>query len=901
MNNDNNQNNNQNNANIQPNNNSNNVNQNGYNPFNFNRQTINENQPNNNLNTQNNVQNNQAGNIPQNMGPTNPLPNNARRVNNSLPPRGNGFNPFNQRNKMNKGSDLGPKDSLDGNNNPLRKENPVPDNVNNQPRNVQPNRFQNQVNVPTSNGGNNSSTSSVPKNSDNRQNNNTNAPSNNQESKSSGESPTSPRRSNNSSGSNVKNLINKVRNKNLNNGKNANNKASKPKLGNAISNASKVAGAAQTAKNIANDPEVAVAGVKNAAEEAAKEVAKQAIKQKAKQTAKAAFFKILLPLLPYIAIGLVLVLLILVIIHVVSTDKDVRFDESTFTSYCSSVNMKWMEHRIDEETNEEVEEEVNIEVSDNEYIGYKIMLEYPDIENEEVVKALSMVYRNQLYATKYEGSRSCFDEVDEEDKFIEIDSTRLEYIKELEDLIWSIDEGYTVNNLEIEDTFKYSATDNLSNGVEVYLTSSDDIKYNVGLLKKFVPEEKIEPGESSKGTFNPYAALYLAEVLDYDYDDLMHHFFNKDGGTYIYKFSKNPSMDLSHGEGSWPGNFVCDDISMTGTNLSKEEFIEYVGENAPRLAKDASSIYDISIANNFNPELVVVRAIVEGFSPGGHTNNYWGIGCYNSGGACRSYGSISAGVLDFINIMKGYQVNSLLEVYSVKHYAYIGSIWYSPGSSAVGGCYYYPYISKYMSSQRSAEVSRICSSGTQESTTQEDQLAYSRYQIESMVNTREKVFGIGVDSCEEGNYIDLPNDASIEELGRQIAQRTVQVFDNFGYSQAQRGASNYVDCSSLIARAYKMFNINYFSNGYYGTTYSEKAWCQQHGVLSTNTQTSNLLPGDLLFFNNYGHVEMYVGNNQKFGAHTSNAVWENQVSVKTYDSGSAISVCRPLSVYVKGH
>ena len=95
MNNDNNPNSNQNNANIQPNNNSNNVNQNGYNPFNFNRQTINENQPNNNLNTQNNVQNNQAGNIPQNMGPTNPLPNNDRRVSSSLPPRGSGFNPFN--------------------------------------------------------------------------------------------------------------------------------------------------------------------------------------------------------------------------------------------------------------------------------------------------------------------------------------------------------------------------------------------------------------------------------------------------------------------------------------------------------------------------------------------------------------------------------------------------------------------------------------------------------------------------------------------------------------------------------------------------------------------------------------------------------------------------------------
>ena len=147
--------------------------------------------------------------------------------------------------------------------------------------------------------------------------------------------------------------------------------------------------------------------------------------------------------------------------------------------------------------------------------------------------------------------------------------------------------------------------------------------------------------------------------------------------------------------------------------------------------------------------LVIVRAIVEGNSPGPSKNNYWGIGCFNGGGlkACFSYKSLEDGVRGFAQTVSKY--NNLAEMLS--KYAYIGRNWYNPGSVSVGGCYYFPYIKQYMSPQRRNTVSYICSKSTKctisggdcTSTTNEDQKAYSTWQVEQkMAPTIREVFGI---------------------------------------------------------------------------------------------------------------------------------------------------------------
>lgn len=207
----------------------------------------------------------------------------------------------------------------------------------------------------------------------------------------------------------------------------------------------------------------------------------------------------------------------------------------------------------------------------------------------------------------------------------------------------------------------------------------------------------------------------------------------------------------------------CSAISISTTSLSKSEFVskvqEYFGDSTDSdrqtFAQNADKIYTIATNNGVNPELVVIRAVAEGFSPGASKNNYWGMGCTNTGGynACITYSSFDDGVLSYVENISQYEsVDKMMS-----RYAYIGSYWYNPGSSAVGGCYYFPYIKEFMSSSRASQVERICNSGKYcdinggdcVSTTDEDQEAYSKYQVSVMADLRKTIFGIDPDNCEQ--------------------------------------------------------------------------------------------------------------------------------------------------------
>ena len=69
------------------------------------------------------------------------------------------------------------------------------------------------------------------------------------------------------------------------------------------------------------------------------------------------------------------------------------------------------------------------------------------------------------------------------------------------------------------------------------------------------------------------------------------------------------------------------------------------------LKENAGKIYDLATRNGINPELIVVRADIEGYSPVsqgfGTYYNYWGIGCYNNQplSKCISYDTFDDGVL----------------------------------------------------------------------------------------------------------------------------------------------------------------------------------------------------------------------------------------------------------------
>lgn len=159
-----------------------------------------------------------------------------------------------------------------------------------------------------------------------------------------------------------------------------------------------------------------------------------------------------------------------------------------------------------------------------------------------------------------------------------------------------------------------------------------------------------------------------------------------------------------------PTNAGFISTKIDGTILSRDSFINKVinycnnhpGEIATALCNNAGTVYDTSKSSNVNALLIIVRAIVEGNSPGSSKNNYWGIGCTNGGGiaACYSYSSLEEGVKGFAKTVSKY--NNLAEMAS--KYAYIGKYRYRPGSNSDGGYIYFPYIKQYMSICQLKEV-----------------------------------------------------------------------------------------------------------------------------------------------------------------------------------------------------
>lgn len=203
----------------------------------------------------------------------------------------------------------------------------------------------------------------------------------------------------------------------------------------------------------------------------------------------------------------------------------------------------------------------------------------------------------------------------------------------------------------------------------------------------------------------------------------------------------------SSGSSSETGSFT-----ISRTLLSKNEFktqLSAAVSKYPKLeifAENADNIYDIASSENVNPELVVVRAIKEGFSPGSDYN-YWGIGCTNTGEGkdCRKYSTFNDGVRGFVNNVSRYA--SLYDMMS--KYAYIGDYWYNPGSSSVGGCYYATYIYETIPGrvQDACASYKVCSTNNTDdcvATTEEDQVAYATWQVNGMLELRDSIFDVKV-------------------------------------------------------------------------------------------------------------------------------------------------------------
>lgn len=305
---------------------------------------------------------------------------------------------------------------------------------------------------------------------------------------------------------------------------------------------------------------------------------------------------------------------------------------------------------------------------------------------------------------------------------------------------------------------------------------------------------------------------------------------------------------------------VNSEISLTKTNLTKEEFVAACNkQNANKdFYEQCGKIYDISIQNKFNPEMVVIRAKVEGFSPGKSKNNYWGLGCVNGGGyaACFSYDSFEAGVKAFIkNVSKYKTVEEMMG-----RYAYIGHNWYNPGSSSDGGCYYFNHIKEYMSQNRSSTVAGYCSVGKActgtdcQPTNDEDQKAYASWQVSKMVSVGVSIFG---------------------KVTKDIASTGTSIAN---------GVPNSV--ADLRTRHYFTYDIQSYLGWENNQLFAQCVWYARHRAMEI-VSSSNLSEEEKT--KRINSIESHSGNGGKYVTNMESGVFQKTTNINSIEAPAVIS------------
>ena len=225
----------------------------------------------------------------------------------------------------------------------------------------------------------------------------------------------------------------------------------------------------------------------------------------------------------------------------------------------------------------------------------------------------------------------------------------------------------------------------------------------------------------------------------------------------------------------------CGDFSLTSTSLTKQEFVTLMrnyclssgnSNFCNNFSSDAELIYDVSLQNNVNPELVVVTAGTEqGWRKCGDLYNFWGIGIPNGAGcsAGPQLTSMEAGVKKYAETISAYleggsQAGKITDRYNKRSsagcdpaghglpgtlagmqsvYSWIGDYRFNPGGSGKGGCYYLDIIygSGYCASKTTCYSPYSgCPDGSK--TTVCEQNDYTIWQLKGKVDLRKEIFGL---------------------------------------------------------------------------------------------------------------------------------------------------------------
>ncbi len=435
---------------------------------------------------------------------------------------------------------------------------------------------------------------------------------------------------------------------------------------------------------------------------------------------------------------------------------------------------------LDEEDDEYGERYTYKEYDFNTYIAGIIWTDNNkalDVDNEFVYQAMAIAARSRLIAELPDNCVVLKNYNEQAQSFTELTGSEEKYT-EINQAV-QLSQGIVIgrNNQIIParyDTFTYISKrkeqdETYKSSFYYQMTHENEERQQVipaGWVDELEQTKGVEIPKTKEGNLKKlesmslYGAKYLLEQADSQYElyRILEYYYGRDIEYYTIDTAFSNEYYFSGG---------CSAISMSSTSLSREEFIRWAenygnshGGGAKILADNAGMIYDMATSNGINPELVFTRADVEGYSPGASKNNYWGLGCTNTGGydACISYSSLSDGVAGFLSFISKF--GSLTDLMS--KYAYLGDYWYNPGSWGTGGCV---YASAIYGNNIPEHVKNACAPGKTCTTagggdcvptTEEDKQAYLVFQSQSMVSARKKIFGLDADICEPTTGIGEP-------------------------------------------------------------------------------------------------------------------------------------------------
>lgn len=220
-------------------------------------------------------------------------------------------------------------------------------------------------------------------------------------------------------------------------------------------------------------------------------------------------------------------------------------------------------------------------------------------------------------------------------------------------------------------------------------------------------------------------------------------------------------------------------FSLNETVLSLSEFKvkmdDYCQRNGNQnfcynFSSNSELVYQTSVENNVNPELVVVTAGTEqGWGNPNGSYNFWGIAVTNGSNDTGSFGSLENGIVQYAKVINDYNspnsshYNEIINRNNAREeagckaeghgmpgtlegmqslYSWIGDHRYNPGGNGLGGCVYLNLIygAGYCSSVPTCYDYNNCPSDSK--TTVCEQNDYTAYQLIGKFKIRYDIFGL---------------------------------------------------------------------------------------------------------------------------------------------------------------